>query len=248
MNIFIFDLDIKKNVSYYCDEHIRKMPIETAQMLSYSHHLFPHVNSDKWLKDLVNAESIHEYQQARANHPCSKWVRESRNNYIFLLELGKELCKEFEVRFGHKIKSEEKINWLNKNIPVLPCIKRTPFPQCMPDQYKVKTGNFDEDVVKAYRNYFIGEKASWATWNRSEIIPEWLPDEIKIKKKLQKIDWLEKQRIDSLKIRIGSRIVISSEENAQIISYYSNDRIGIKKENNYKSEIRKNDIIKVIEY
>jgi hypothetical protein len=246
MNIFIFDLDIKKNVSYYCDEHIRKMPIETAQMLSYSHHLFPLPSINKL--ELITTGKIHEYQQARANHPCSIWVRESIHNYSYLVELGLELCKEFEKRFGHKIISEEKIQWCANFYPLLP-LKSVSLPiQCMPEQYKIKTGDYFNDVVKAYRNYFIGEKASWATWNRSEIIPEWLPDEIKIKKKLQKIDWLEKQRIDSLKIRIGSRIVISSEENAQIISYYSNNKIGIKKDNHHKSEIRKNDIIEIIRY
>jgi hypothetical protein len=246
MNIFILDSDIRKSVSYYCDEHIRKMPIETAQMLSYAHHLFP--KEDFELINLIKESYLHEYSLRRANHPCSKWVRESLSNYQFLVQLGLELCEEFEKRFNHKIISEEKIKWCSLNYPLLPLKHITPYVQCMPDQYKIKTGNFLEDVIKAYRNYYIGEKIKWATWNRAESIPDWLSQEIQIKKKLQKIDWLEKQRITSLKIRIGSKIIISSEENAQIISYYSNDRIGIKKENNYKSEIRKNDIIKVIEY
>jgi hypothetical protein len=246
MNIFIFDLNIKKNVESYCDDHIRKMPIETAQMLSYAHYQFPYINTEEYLRDLIREEKIHNYSQGRSNHPCSKWVRESRNNYLFMIQLGIALCEEFETRFGHKIKSYEKIIWMRNNIPVLPCINKTPFPQCMPDQYKVKTGNFDEDIVKAYRNYFIGEKASWATWNRGRIIPEWLPEEIRVKKKLDKIDWLEKQRVSSLKIRVGSRIKI--KEGERIISgYYSNNKI-LTGDGLIYGEIKKSDIIEVVEY
>lgn len=248
MNIFIFDLNIKKNVKSYCDDHIRKMPIETAQMLSYCHHLFPNENDN--IEELVKAGVIHEYQQARANHPCSKWVRESIFNFQYLLELGVILCEEFNNRFGHNIKSREKILWMRYNFlsedkgPNLPLQNITPFPQCIPDKYKVKTGNFDEDIVKAYRNYFIGEKASWATWNRGGIIPEWLPEEIRVKKKLDKIDWLEKQRINALKIRVGSEIK-TEKGVSKIIGYYSNNRIYISTQS---EQIEKIDIIEVIKF
>ena len=40
-------------------------------------------------------------------------------------------------------------------------------PQCMPDQYKVP-----DDAVKAYRNYYIGEKAYFAKWTKRDM-PEW---------------------------------------------------------------------------
>ena len=40
-------------------------------------------------------------------------------------------------------------------------------PQCMPDSCK------DEDVVTAYRNYYIQEKKSFAKWNFTKE-PEWM--------------------------------------------------------------------------
>ncbi len=43
----------------------------------------------------------------------------------------------------------------------------TPFPQAMPDVYKVPG-----DAVAAYRRFYIGEKASFATWTKRPI-PTW---------------------------------------------------------------------------
>jgi superfamily II DNA or RNA helicase len=40
-------------------------------------------------------------------------------------------------------------------------------PQCMPDSCK------DDDVVRAYRNYYIQEKKSFAKWNYTRE-PEWM--------------------------------------------------------------------------
>jgi hypothetical protein len=41
-------------------------------------------------------------------------------------------------------------------------------PQCMPDQYKV-----EGDSIAAYRNYYKGDKARFAEWNKSRPAPEW---------------------------------------------------------------------------
>jgi len=48
-----------------------------------------------------------------------------------------------------------------------------PFPQCMPDQYKV-----EGDPVAAYRNYYKGEKAYFARWNKGRASPEWWDDDM----------------------------------------------------------------------
>ena len=42
----------------------------------------------------------------------------------------------------------------------------TTMPQCMPEEYKV-----EGDVVKAYRNYYMGEKRYMATWKTK--VPTW---------------------------------------------------------------------------
>jgi hypothetical protein len=49
----------------------------------------------------------------------------------------------------------------------------TPFAQAMPDEYKV-----EGDAVQAYRNYYIGEKARFATWKEPGLTPEWFQESV----------------------------------------------------------------------
>jgi len=56
---------------------------------------------------------------------------------------------------------------LDLEIPDLPDIGLTEFVQCMPIEYKNKC------AVKAYRNYYIGDKQKLLKYKRREI-PEWL--------------------------------------------------------------------------
>jgi hypothetical protein len=74
---------------------------------------------------------------------------------------------EYTYRYG-KIHGSTKPSMLlirpPKNIPM---IKGTQIPQCMPEMCKVKY-----NPILAYRNYYIVEKNSFASWkNRST--PEW---------------------------------------------------------------------------
>ena len=43
----------------------------------------------------------------------------------------------------------------------------------MPDYYKV-----DNDVVSAYRNYYVGAKRKIAEWNKNRDVPTWFLMEI----------------------------------------------------------------------
>ena len=45
-------------------------------------------------------------------------------------------------------------------------------PQCMPDHCK------NDDVVKAYRNYYIKEKSKFAEWKNSSV-PSWFTEGVK---------------------------------------------------------------------
>lgn len=154
MNIFFLDMDVKKCAEHHCDKHVVKMILETAQLLCGAHHM-----TDK-VTDQV------PYKLSHKNHPCSIWVRESLTNYLYLCELGLELCKEYTHRYGKRHKSQEVIEWCVTN-KVQICDKGlTEPPKAMPDEYKVK------DVVESYRNYYIGAKSGFATWKNREI-PSW---------------------------------------------------------------------------
>lgn len=154
MNIFFLDFDTKKCAEYHCDKHVVKMILETAQLLCGSHHMVNNPISDI------------PYKLSHKNHPCAIWVRESLSNYLYLCDLGLELCKEYTYRYGKRHKSQDIIEWCLSNKPLIKDIGFTTPPKAMPDEYKV------EDVVESYRNYYIGAKKEFAKWKNREI-PQW---------------------------------------------------------------------------
>ena len=151
MNIFILDYDVKKCAKYHVDKHVVKMILETAQLLCGVH----------WV---VNSEA--PYKLSHKNHPCSIWTRESLTNYLYLCELGLELCYEYTYRYGKKHKSQQVIEWCIENKPNIKDIGFTEPAKAMPDEYKVKS------VVESYRNYYREAKSGFANWKNREI-PGW---------------------------------------------------------------------------
>lgn len=154
MNIFILDWDVEKCAQYHNDKHVVKMILETGQLLCGAHHI---VNPKK--------DNI-PYKLSHKNHPCAIWVRSSLSNYLFLCELGLELCKEYTYRYNKKHKTQSVIEWCIDNKINIPDVGITEAPKAMPPEYKVK------DVVKSYRNYYIGAKASFSKWSKRPI-PTW---------------------------------------------------------------------------
>jgi hypothetical protein len=152
MNIFVLDLEPKKCAEYHMDKHAVKMILETAQLLCGVH----------WV---TGGES--PYKLSHKNHPCSIWARECYENYVWLCDLGMELCKEYTFRYGKRHKSQDVIEWCLVNRPNIP-IKGdiTPFALAMPDECKVG------DVVESYRKYYMTSKRELAVWKNREI-PYW---------------------------------------------------------------------------
>lgn len=155
MNIFILDKDPKRCAEMHCDKHVVKMILEHAQMMSTT---------------LVEFGRPAPYKSTHKNHPCTVWVRESLDNYVWLYTLTYYLNKEFKCRFSGK----DHKSWLailGEEPPKLPEIGRTPFAQAMPDQYK------HPDAVTAYRQYYQGDKARFAKWTNRPT-PEWFEREL----------------------------------------------------------------------
>ena len=159
MNIFLLDTDTRKCAQYHCDKHVVKMILETAQLLCGVHHMTDQVT------DQV------PYKLSHKNHPCAIWSRESLSNYLYLCDLGLELCREYTYRYGKRHKSQDVIEWCVTNKPNI-CDKEFTEPAlAMPNEYKV------DSVVESYRNYYIGEKSKIAVWKNREI-PEWFNVEL----------------------------------------------------------------------
>ena len=159
MNIFVLDENPKKCAKFHKDKHVNKMLLESAQMLCTAHH---YNGNDCGVEP--------PYQSTHENHPCTEWARESRENYTWLLRLAENLLAEYNHRWGNKIHATTQVvAWLKNYKPWFPNSGLTPRPLAMDYQYKV---NYD-NVVEAYRAYYIGEKTEGASWtNRPK--PSWI--------------------------------------------------------------------------
>jgi len=144
---------MQKCAEAMCDKHIVKMPLEYAQILS--------------TVCRINGLDV-GYKATHRNHPCVIWAAASQDNFRYLTHLAFHVCGEYTKRYISRHKSGELIA---TQIPMadempLPDIGLTPFPQCMPEQYK------QADAVEAYRAYYRGEKTKFATW-KNRNAPDW---------------------------------------------------------------------------
>ena len=148
MNIFILDNDPKLSAQLQCDKHCVKMILESAQMLCSA---FPQGDAP--------------YKRTHFNHPCSKWIRDSVDNYEWLLTHAYALMEEYLYRYGKIHKSLDAIAYCDDNYHKLnlPDIGLTEFAQAMPEEYKNK------DAVKAYQTYYFNDKKHFAKWTKRDV-------------------------------------------------------------------------------
>lgn len=147
MNIFILDYDLEKCAQYHNNRHLVKMITEQVQILSTVCRL--------------SGLDI-GYKITHKNHPCVKWVMESRKNFFWLYCLTIQLQKEWRLRFNHPNHIHHGAVKVLYGLPVtilsLPDKELTPFALAMPDYCKT------DDPVESYRNYYMKEKRHLADW------------------------------------------------------------------------------------
>lgn len=161
MNLFILDRMPEQAAIYNCDAHVRKIILEATEMMGYAY------NKGEFAPwPWVSSKGRH------FNHPMSKWVRESRQNFDWTLQHGYALCNEFEYRFGKKHKCKDYMDWIAMNIPIdnLENTERTDWPRCF-GAYK-EDMDLTQDAVFDYRNYYKIAKRHLIKYTKREI-PEW---------------------------------------------------------------------------
>lgn len=153
MNIFILDKNIEKCAQYHCDQHVIKMILESVQMLCTA---------------LNKKGFTTPYKSTHTRHPCVLWVELSFENFLWLRKLALALNAEYRFRF-EKDSDHKSILVLNE-ISDHSYENRglTEFAQAMPNQYKIPG-----DAVKAYRQFYLGEKMGFAKWTR-RVVPKWV--------------------------------------------------------------------------
>lgn len=140
MNIFVLDINPSKCAKYHADKHVLKMIVESTQLLSNN--------------------SINPcYKPTHLNHPSTKWVGASIENWNWLKKLVIALNNEYKYRYN-KRKDHKSYALCMTLSPNAPHASMTDFVSIMPEIYKL--GN----IVESYRNYYKEAKKHLHTWTK----------------------------------------------------------------------------------
>jgi hypothetical protein len=188
MNIFAIYRCPVQSARHLVDSHVVKMVLESAQMLA---NCFSHDQLADETCPRTQTGTVRKY--AHYNHPCSKWVRASRENMRWLIDHA--IAMDLERIERSKLKSQEQLRLkdagqaYNKNVannvpaahncmPFIYWVQLnlqhslvsegpvTEFAQAMPDEFKC------EDSVQAYRNFYITGKQHLHKWTQNK--PDWI--------------------------------------------------------------------------
>ena len=164
MNIFYLHKNPERAAEMHCDKHVVKMILETAQLMSTAHRF---LDGDRY------ADKNGLYKLTHKNHPTAIWVRKSKENYMWTWNLLDALLQEYTKRYN----KHHATGRLHE--PLFKCpdniehnLSFSDPPLCMPEEYKT------DDAIESYRNYYINDKASFATWKVSPT-PEWFNEQRK---------------------------------------------------------------------
>jgi len=151
------------------------MILEYGQLMSTAHRVLdgkPYYgktknnrNIPRWL--LPDSREDILWKASHFNHPSNIWVRQSSDHYSWLYNLWLELLSEYTYRYSKKHSAERMkvaFSQLPKNSPHRGWLS-DPTP-AMPDEYKVS------NTIESYRNFYIAEKRSFATW-KNRTVPDW---------------------------------------------------------------------------
>lgn len=153
MNIFVLDENIERCARYHCDQHVVKMILESVQILCTA---------------LNKKGYVTPYKSTHIKHPCVLWVEQSYDNFIWLQRLCVALNQEYRYRYD-KTSDHKSMSVLTQIADMqYPSLGLSEFAQAMPEQYK-QTGQ----AVRAYRDFYRGEKMAFARWTKRPI-PDWL--------------------------------------------------------------------------
>ncbi len=157
MNIFLLDKDVNKCAQYHVDKHVVKMILELGQLMCTA----------------LNDKASHQvtpYKTTHLNHPCSIWVRESLDNFMFTHELMIALNEEYKFRYAKDSHTTVvKLAGIEKMAKDLyKSHGATPFKLAMDDIYKIST-----DPVECYREYYRKGKVHLHKWSKRDR-PEWI--------------------------------------------------------------------------
>jgi len=159
MNIFLLHPNARKCAQMHCDKHVIKMILEHTQLM----YTAVHVTCPEYIEHIENINKVKAYKKTHQNHPCAKWVRQSKNNFMWLLLMTWWLVKEKQFRWGgdHKCRRHLRgLLWAAKNIT---------FPQVKQTQWAIANPYKSMEPVESYRKYYIYDKQHILKWTKRDV-------------------------------------------------------------------------------
>lgn len=157
MNIFFVDRNPVIAAKSLCDQHVVKMTLETAQILSTA-----------CVELGVSSKISGLYKPTHKNHPSCVWARASLEHFNWLLAHGIALGEEYTERFGKVHRSAQVFLEILKSMPIVVTTGTFPTsgwvdpPIAVRDPLRatvtVRDGSGKIDVVASYRKYYRDHK------------------------------------------------------------------------------------------
>lgn len=150
MNIFVTNTCPIKSAIILDDKRLIKMVLETTQLLSTT------------LTILGSKKA--PYKKTHINHPCTLWVKESKGNYLWLLNHLKSLATEYTKRYNKVHKCQDYIEIFTNESSLLTNNELTPFKNV--SYFKEDTTT---DIIILYQRTLIEKwlnNLSTTTWNK----------------------------------------------------------------------------------
>ena len=147
MNIFYLDESPVRAAQMQCDQHVVKMILESAQLLSTAHH------------ELDGSSPA--YKPTHKNHPSAVWARSGRRQYRWLYDHMMALGEEYTRRYGKVHLTIQKHSEALREAPrAIPYTDWVDPPQCMPDDCK------RHYAFHGYQVYYKRKADEWADAGR----------------------------------------------------------------------------------
>lgn len=173
MNIFFVNLDPFNAASDLVDKHVVKMIVESAQLLSTAHRVLDGKETTiiqngrrKKTWQLDDSRDYEMYQATHINHPSAIWVRESIENYNWLVDHFDGLLQEYTRRYERTHKCQAMLVTLQNPPFNLKAWDMTPAPSCVAEDCLIG------DLVTNYRAYYNKHKSHMYSWKKRSP-PEW---------------------------------------------------------------------------
>ena len=136
------------------------MPLESAGMLLFA---FPDGSTP--------FDNSHEHRHYK--HPASVFVRQSRDNFEWLLEHFRAQLDEYKTRYKRDHDSTKFLKWIESNYHTVefPKVGLTSFARCF-GPFKEQLDREEPDTIRAYQKFYILDKIDFSFWPEIKRIPD----------------------------------------------------------------------------